>query len=188
MTVEYHIARRTQAHRLRTVPALVAVAMCANSLNDLFEDGLKHMYYTEQQLVDATDELATQASNSAIEDAFSEHHAETKEHVERLEAVFDRIGESPDTKQDTAVDGLIENHEAFVEQDPDDHVLDRYNIAAGQKSEHYEIAAYGNLIPLADQLGMDEVADTLEQNLREEQAALDKLSEIGEEFDYGQLP
>ena len=53
--------------------------------------------------------------------------------------------------------------------------------------EHYEIAMYGNLIPLADQLGMDEVADTLEQNLREEQDVLDKLSEIGEQFDYDQI-
>jgi ferritin-like metal-binding protein YciE len=162
--------------------------MCANSLTDLFKDGLKHMYYAEQQLVDATDELASQASESEIEAAFADHHAETQEHVERLEAVFEQIGEPPETKQDSAIDGLIDNHEAFVEQDPDEHVLDRYNIAAGQKSEHYEIAAYGNLIPLADQLGMDEVADTLEQNLREEQDTLDKLSEIGEKFDYGQIP
>jgi ferritin-like metal-binding protein YciE len=162
--------------------------MCANSLDDLLEDGLKHMYYAEQQLVDATDELASQASDSTIEEAFADHHAETQEHVERLETVFDKIGASPETKADKAVDGLIENHEAFVEQDPDQHVLDRYNLTAGQKSEHYEIAAYGNLIPLADQLGMDEVADILEQNLREEQAALDKLSEIGESFDYGHIP
>jgi ferritin-like metal-binding protein YciE len=163
-------------------------AMCANNLMDLFEDGLKHMYYAEQQLVDATDELASQASDSTIEEAFADHNTETQEHVNRLEEVFDRIDASPETKQDNAVDGLIDNHEAFVEQDPDEHVLDRYNLTAGQKSEHYEIAAYGNLIPLADQLGMDEIADILEQNLREEQAALDKLSEIGEEFDYGQIP
>ena len=57
----------------------------------------------------------------------------------------------------------------------------------GQKSEHYEIAAYGNLIPLADQLGYDDLADQLERTLREEQEALDELAEIGEEFDYGQL-
>ena len=55
-------------------------------------------------------------------------------------------------------------------------------------SEHYEITMYDNLIPLADQLGHDEVADTLEQNLREEQDALDELSELGQEFDYGQIP
>jgi ferritin-like metal-binding protein YciE len=89
--------------------------MCANNLTDLFEDGLKHMYYAEQQLVDATDELASQASESEIETAFSDHHAETQEHVERLEAVFDQIGEEPEGKQDHAVDGLIDNHEEFVD-------------------------------------------------------------------------
>lgn len=161
--------------------------MCANNLNELFEDGLKHVYYTEQQLVDALEELESQSSQEEIQSAFSEHRSETKEHVGRLEEIFGEIGEQPETKTDSAVDGLIEDHEEFVNQDPDQRVLDRYNIAAGQKSEHYEIAAYGNLIPIADQLGMDEIADTLERNLREEQDALDELSGIGERFDYDQL-
>lgn len=162
--------------------------MCANSLDELFQDGLKHAYYTEQQLVDATEELASGTSEDEIASAFSEHHEETQTHVDRIEEVFNAIDESPETETDNTVDGLIENHEEFVRQDPDQHVLDRFNIAAGQMSEHYEIAMYGNLIPVADQLGLDDVADTLEQNLREEQDALDKLSEIGEEFDYGQIP
>lgn len=161
--------------------------MCANSLNDLFEDGLKHAYYTEQQLVDATEELANQTSEDEISSAFLEHHEETRGHVSRLEEVFDAIGESPETKPDSAVDGLINDHDEFASQNPDQTALNRFNIAAGQKSEHYEIAMYGNLIPLADQLGMDDVADTLEQNLREEQDALEELSTIGEEFDYGQI-
>lgn len=161
--------------------------MCANNLNELFEDGLKHVYYTEQQLLDALEELESQSSREEIQSAFSEHRSETQGHVGRLEEIFGELGEQPETKTDSAVDGLIEDHEEFVNQDPDQDVLDRYNIAAGQKSEHYEIAAYGNLIPIADELGMDEIADTLERNLREEEDALDKLSGIGEEFDYGQL-
>ncbi len=163
------------------------VTMCANTLEDLLVDGLKHAYYAEQQLVDATEELANGTSADEAASAFSEHHDETQTHVERIEDIFDTMGESPETETDHAVDGLVENHEEFVSKDPDQHVLDRYNITAGQMSEHYEIAMYGNLIPLADQLGMDRVADTLEQNLREEQDALDELSEIGEEFDYGQI-
>ena len=162
--------------------------MCANNLNELFVGGLKHAYYAEQQLVDATEELANGTSEDEIASAFAEHHEETQNHVDRIEEVFDAVDESPETETDNAVDGLIENHEEFVSQDPDQHVLDRFNITAGQMSEHYEIAMYGNLIPLADQLGLDDAADTLEQNLREEQDALDELSEIGEEFDYGQIP
>lgn len=160
--------------------------MCANDLNELFENSLKYVYYAEQQLVDATEELAETTTNDQITEAFAEHHEETKTHVERLEEVFEEVGVSPEGETDKAIDGMVENHEHFVSQDPDDHVLDRYNITAGQMSEHYEIAAYGNLIPLADQLDID-VADTLEANLREEQDALDELSEIGEEFDYGQI-
>jgi ferritin-like metal-binding protein YciE len=161
--------------------------MCADTLNDLFKDGLKHAYYAEQQLVDATEELANGTSEDEIASAFSEHHEETQDHVDRIEEIFDAIDESPKTETDNAVDGLIENHEEFVSQNPDQHALDRFNITAGQMSEHYEIAMYGNLIPLADQLGLDNVADTLEHNLREEQDTLDELAEIGQEFDYGQI-
>jgi ferritin-like metal-binding protein YciE len=162
--------------------------MCTNTLDELFTDQLKHAYYAEQQLVDATEELASTTTEDEIASAFAEHHEETQTHVERIEEVFDMMDESPEGETDNAVDGLVENHEAFMSQDPDQHVLDRFNITAGQMTEHYEIAMYGNLIPLADQLGMDEAADLLEQNLREEQDARDELSEIGEEFDYGQLP
>ena len=160
--------------------------MCANDLNELFEESLKYVYYTEQQFLDATEELAETTTDDQIAEAFAEHHEETKTQIERLEEVFEEIDVSPEGETDKAADGMVENHEHFVSQDPDDHVLDRYNITAGQMSEHYEIAAYGNLIPLADQLGID-VTDTLEANLREEQDALDELSEIGEEFDYGQI-
>jgi ferritin-like metal-binding protein YciE len=160
--------------------------MCANDLSGLFEESLKYVYYTEQQFLDATEELAETTTDDRIAEAFAEHHEETETQIQRLEEVFDEVGVSPEAKTDEAADGMVENHEHFVSLDPDDHVLDRYNITAGQMSEHYEIAAYGNLIPLADQLGID-VADTLEANLREEQDALDELSELGEEFDYGQI-
>lgn len=162
--------------------------MCTNTLDELFQVGLQEMYYNEQQLVDALDELESTTDEAAIQAAFSEHRTETEGHIERLEEIFEMMDTSPDTKEDKAVEGMIENHEVFVSQDPDQHVLDRFNLTAGQMSEHYEIAAYGNLIPLADQLGLDEAADILEQNMREEQDALDKLSAIGEEYDYGQLP
>lgn len=162
--------------------------MAAETLNDLFTTGLKEIYYTEQQLVDALEELEDQSSDDEVKQAFSEHRSETEQHVQRVEEVFEAIGETPEAKETNAVKGLIQDHEEFANQDPDENVLERFNIAAGQKTEHLEIAAYGNLIPLADELGMDEVADTLEENLREEQDALDELSQIGEEFDHGELP
>ena len=157
--------------------------MSANSLDDLFVDGLKQAYYTENQLLDALDELASGSSGEQISDAFSEHREETQQHVQRLEDIFDQIGESPEEKEDNAVKGLIQDHEEFASQDPDQQILDRFNVAAGQKSEHYEIALYGNLTPIAQDLGLDDAADTLEETLREEQEALEELSELGEQFD-----
>lgn len=161
--------------------------MSVNTTEDLFVAGLKHMYYTEQRLLDALEELESSSSDEELQQGFSEHHSETQEHVERLEGVFEAVGEEPEGEEDPVVEAMIEAHEEFTEKDPAEGALDRFNIAAGQKSEHYEIAAYGNLIPMADQLGYDEAADTLERNMREEQDALDELSRLGEEFDYGRL-
>jgi ferritin-like metal-binding protein YciE len=152
--------------------------MSVESTEDLFVEGLQHVYYTEQRLLDALEEL---------EQGFSEHREQTQEHIERLEQVFEQIGREPEAAEDPVIEGMIEAHEEFVDKDPSDTALDRFNIAAGQKSEHYEIACYGNLVPLADQAGYDEAADLLEQNMREEQETLDELSELGENFDYGEL-
>lgn len=161
--------------------------MTADSLEDLFVEGLQKIYYTEKQLVDALEELESGSTNEQVKQAFSEHREETQTHVDRLEDVFEHVDQSAETKQDRVVDAMVEEHEEFTQEDPSDEVLERFNIAAGQKSEHYEIATYGNLIPLADELGYDEAADILEENLREEQDALDELSQVGEQFDEGEM-
>jgi ferritin-like metal-binding protein YciE len=148
----------------------------------LLVEGLEELYYTEQQLVDALDEMAEQTEEETVSEAFSEHKEETQQHVERLEEVFEEIDQDPETREERVVDALIDEHDQFAE-DNDGEVLDRYNIAAGQKTEHYEIAAYGNLTSLASEAGYEEAADLLEQNLREEQDALEELSEAGEQFD-----
>ncbi|KYH24873.1 hypothetical protein HAPAU_32500 [Halalkalicoccus paucihalophilus] len=161
--------------------------MSVDSTEDLFVEGLQHIYYTEQRLVDALEELESTSSADELKEGFSEHRSETQNHIERLEEVFEAVGQDPDGAEDPVVEGMIEAHEEFVDKDPSDGALDRFNIAAGQKSEHYEIACYGNLTPMAAQLGLDETADLLEQNMREEQNALDELATLGEEFDYGRL-
>lgn len=161
--------------------------MSVDSTEDLLVEGLQHVYYTEQRLLDALEELESTSSQEELQQGFSEHREETQEQIERLEQVFEQIGQEPEAAEDPVIEGMIEAHEEFVDKDPSDAALNRFNIAAGQKSEHYEIAAYGNLIPLADQSGYDEAADLLEQNMREEQETLDELSELGENFDYGEL-
>ncbi|MDS0474392.1 DUF892 family protein [Natrinema sp. 1APR25-10V2] len=161
--------------------------MTVDTTEDLFVDGLKHAYYTEQRLVDALQELEETSSSQELKSGFAEHREETQNQIDRLEQVFEHVDADAEAEEDPVVEGMIQAHEEFMDKDPSDEAVDRFNIAAGQKSEHYEIAVYGNLIPMADQLGLDDVADTLEETLREEQDELDTLSEMGEQFDYGEL-
>lgn len=158
-----------------------------DSTEDLLVTGLKEVYYAEHRLLDALEELSETTTREEIERGFEEHREETQGHVERLEEVFEMLDVDPEQAEDPVVDAMIESHEAFMEKDPDEDSLDRFNVAAGQKSEHYEIATYGNLTPLADDAGYDEAADVLEAIMREEQDALEKLSEIGEQFDEDEL-
>ncbi|MFH5801228.1 ferritin-like domain-containing protein [Haladaptatus sp. CMAA 1911] len=156
--------------------------MTSDDTQKLLVEGLQELYYDEQQLVDALETLAEQTDDESASQAFSEHREETQEHVERLEEVFEQIDEQPQERDDRVLDALIEEHEEFASEN-DGEVLDRYNIAAGQKTEHYEIAAYGNVTSLAGKLGYDEASDMLAETLREEQSALDELSQAGEQFD-----
>ncbi|WP_135304919.1 YciE/YciF ferroxidase family protein [Haloarcula amylovorans] len=160
--------------------------MTTDSTEKLLVEGVQELYYTEQQLVDAIGTLADQTEYEAAQQAFSEHRDETQDHVERLEDVFEKLDEDPQTKEERVVDALIEEHEQFA-QENDGDTLDRYNISLGQKTEHYEIAAYGNVTSLAGKAGYDEAADLLEETLREEEDALEELSQAGEQFDQSEV-
>lgn len=163
--------------------------MTGDTLNDLFHDGLKEMYYVENELLDALSELSSEVDDDDLKNAFEEHRSETEGHVDRLEDVFDRIGESPEQKQLHALDGLVEDHAEFSNGNPDQEVLNLFDKAAAEKTEHLEIAAYGNLTFMADKLGHDgDIADLLEANLREEQDALDELKTISEQYDVETVP
>ncbi len=162
--------------------------MSGNTLEDLFEEGLKEMYYAEHELLDVLDELSSEVDDDEIESAFAEHRAETEEHVSRLEEVFDRIGVSPEQKSVHALDGMVEDHQQFTSQDPDQEVLNLFDKAAAEKTEHFEIAAYGNLTFIASQLGHEQSADILEETLREEEDALDELKSISEQYDMESVP
>ncbi|MGQ3411611.1 ferritin-like domain-containing protein [Natrinema sp. LN54] len=162
--------------------------MSMDTIQDLFEHGLEDIYHAEHQLLDALEELESNTEREEIAQAFSEHREETEGQIDRLEEVFDMFGEPPEKEECEGIEGLLEEYEEFVSMDPDQDVMDYHNMAAAEKTEHYEIAAYGNLIPLADQLGMDDAADLLEETLREEQAALEELTELTEEFEIDAIP
>lgn len=158
--------------------------MALATLQELFVHDLEDMYYAEQELLDALSTLADQSDDDAIVEAFESHREETQGHIERLEQVFEMLDREPETEECEGIDGLIKEHEDFVEQDPDQAVLNLHNLIAAQKTEHYEIAAYGNLALIADRLEMDDAGDLLHENLEEEREALEKLSQHVEDFDF----
>ena len=162
--------------------------MSMETIQELFEHNLEDIYHAEHQLLDALAELEEHTSREEVAQAFSEHREETETQIDRLEDIFEMFGEPPEKEECEGIKGLIEEHEEFTSMDPSQDVMDYHNMAAAEKTEHYEIAAYGNLIPLADQLGMDEAADLLEENLREEQDALDELKELTETFEMDAIP
>lgn len=159
--------------------------MTMSTLRDLFVHDLEDMYYAENQLLDALEELADQTETEEIARAFSEHREETQGHVDRLDQVFDMLDVEPEEEECEGIEGLITEHEEFVGEDPAQEVLDVHNLVAAQKTEHYEIAAYGNLALVADRLGMEEAGDILHETLEEEEETLDTLASLTEDFDYG---
>ncbi|QLG27858.1 DUF892 family protein [Halorarum halophilum] len=161
--------------------------MTASNLRELFVHDLEDIYFAENELLDALEELADQTENEQIADAFREHREETQGHIDRVEQVFEMLDKEPEREECEGIEGLISEHEDFVEGDPDQEILDLHNVVAGQKTEHYEIAAYGNLALIADRLGMDEAGDLLHENLEEEEEALDELSSLVEDYDFEQF-
>jgi ferritin-like metal-binding protein YciE len=156
--------------------------MTTNSIDELLVEGLQELYYAENQLVDALETLADETSDEAASRAFAKHRDETSGHVERLEQVFEQLGEEPQESEDQVVKALIDEHEQFAQENEGD-VLDRYNMEVGQKTEHYEIASYGSITSLAGKTGHDEAADILAETLREEEQALEEVTQATEQFD-----
>jgi len=158
--------------------------MTMESLRDMFVHDLEDIRYAENELLDALEQLEQQTENEEIAQAFSEHRDETEGHIDRIDQVFEMLDQEPEREECEGIEGLLEEHQEFVDMDPDGRLLDVHNLVAAQKTEHYEIAAYGNLALLADRLGMEDAGDLLHENLEEEEEALSKLASLTEDHDY----
>lgn len=154
--------------------------MKLNSLNKLYLEELRDLYSAETQLVKALPKMAKGASSDELKEAFESHLGQTKEHVERLTEIFDRLDEKPTGKTCQAMKGLIEEGSEMLEQEGEESVIDAGLIAAAQRVEHYEIAGYGTVRTFANLLGEDEAAELLQQTLDEEGETDKQLSELAE--------
>ena len=149
-------------------------------LHKAFVDELRDAYDAEKQLVKALPKLARAASSEALRSAFTDHLEETRGHVDKLEQVFASIDERVRGKHCDGIAGIVEEGEAIMEEDFDSATMDACLIAAGQRSEHYEMAAYGTLTAWATAMGHREAANLLGEILEEEKAADEKLNALAE--------
>lgn len=152
-----------------------------DTLQDLLLNQIQDLYDAENRLVDALPKLAEAAQSPALKQAFQSHLEETKGHVGRLDRVFEALGQPANRETCQAMKGLIaEGEEMIKAKATDPAVKDAALIAAAQRVEHYEIAAYGTARTLAARLGHDRVVTALQQTLDEEKAADQKLTAIAE--------
>ena len=150
------------------------------TLHDAFLDELRDAYDAEKQLTKALPKMAKAATSPVLRDAFEAHLEETRGHVDRLEQVMQGLGEKVQGKHCDGIAGIIEEGKSVMEEDFDDPTMDACLIAAGQRAEHYEMAAYGTLVAWAEAMGHTEAANLLQETLDEEKAADEKLTALAE--------
>jgi len=152
--------------------------MKLNNLRDLFLHDLKDIYDAEIQITKALPMMAEAASSTQVRKAFEEHLKQTQEQVQRLEQVFQLLGEKAERQACKGMRGLIEEGEKMIAEDASPEVRDAALIAAAQKVEHYEISAYGTARAYARLLGESEVDALLMQTLDEEGRTDEKLNQL----------
>jgi ferritin-like metal-binding protein YciE len=151
-----------------------------NSLQALYVDHLKDLYSAEKQIIKALPKMIKAASHEELAATFSEHLRVTERQVERLEKIFADLDESPRGKKCVGMEGLIEEAQELLKEKPDPDVLDAGLIAKAQHVEHYEIAGYGTVRTYAEQMGLTQHAELLQQTLDEEGEADKRLSALAE--------
>ena len=154
--------------------------MADKTLEDLFLDTLKDIYFAEKQILKALPKMAKAAQDSGLRAGFEKHLKETEGHVSRLEQVFSIIGETPRGKTCEAIQGILEEGKEIMESFAGSPALDAGLISSAQAVEHYEMARYGTLRTWAAQLGRDDAAKLFETTLLEERATDKKLTDLAE--------
>ena len=152
------------------------------SLRELFVEELKDVYHAEGQLLKALPRMAKKADSEELRAAFEQHTEETKVHQERVEQVFELFEEKPKTKVCKAMQGIVEEGKEVMSEDMEPDVMDAALIAAAQRAEHYEIAAYGTLRTYARLLGEKEAEKILQSILDEEGMTDKKLTKLAEKI------
>jgi ferritin-like metal-binding protein YciE len=150
------------------------------TLDDLFYETLKDIYYAEKTLVKALPRMAKSAESDDLREAIEHHLKETEGQVERLEEVFGLIEKPARAKTCEAIKGLTDEAKEVMKDFKGTDALDAGLLSAAQAVEHYEISRYGTLKSWAEQLGLDQVVRLLDDTLEEEKNADKTLTQIAE--------
>jgi ferritin-like metal-binding protein YciE len=153
-----------------------------STIKDLLEEQIKDLYSAEKQLTKAIPKMAKGTNNEELSAAFEACLKETEGQIVRLEKVTKLLETTPSGKKCKGMEGVIEEGAEALEEEGDENVLDLGIIGAGSRVEHYEMAGYTTAINLAKQLGNNEVVSLLNENLKEEQVADEKLRKIGQQI------
>jgi ferritin-like metal-binding protein YciE len=171
---------RAKAPELRRNTTMGLFSKDIATFDDLFVHQLQDIYYAEKQILKALPKMIDKATSPQLKQGLESHRRETETHVTRLEQVFQMHGSQAKSVDCPAIDGIIKEANEVAGEVSDKQVLDAGIIAACQAVEHYEMARYGTLVAWAKQLGRNDCANILEQTLREEKAADEKLTQIAE--------
>jgi ferritin-like metal-binding protein YciE len=150
------------------------------TLDDLFVHTLQDIYYAEQQIAKSLPKMIEKATDPQLKQGLQQHLGETQNHVKRVEQVFQMHGQPVKGTTCAAMDGILEEANDILGVANDNDVIDAAIISSAQAVEHYEITRYGTLVAFAKQLGRQDCASVLQQNLDEEKATDQKLTAIAE--------
>ena len=156
--------------------------MKLNTLHDLYLHELKDLYGAEQQILKALPKMAEGASSPELKRAFENHLEQTRLQAQRLEQIFQQLGESAKASKCKGVEGIIGEGEDLMDEDAPPAVCDAALISSAQRVEHYEISAYGTARTFARRLGFEEQARLLQQTLTEEDETDKKLTSLAESY------
>lgn len=150
------------------------------TLDDLFHDTLRDIYYAERKILKALPKMKRAAQSDELKTAFEKHREQTESHVERLEQVFEIIGKTPRGKTCEAIEGIVAEGEEIIEEFKGTAALDAGLISAAQAVEHYEITRYGTLKRWAGELGLNDAVRLLDATLKEEAKTDEDLTRLAD--------
>lgn len=154
--------------------------MAISNLKDVLEHQIKDLYSAETQLTSAMPKIMEAVTNQELKDAFQKHFDQTKEQVNRLQQVAEKMGIKPTGEKCHGMEGLIKEAQGLIQEHEPSVALDAAIIAAAQRIEHYEIAGYGSACQFAETLGHSDVKEMLGKTLNEEEETDKLLSKLAE--------